>query len=87
MKFSQVLKIYKYLKYVKEKSILKSLWEEPLQFQTIKIKLTLNRTAYYKNNMSIIAILVVLKRMKDNAKTQHRKEVRKEQSHEDFAYN
>ena len=38
MKFSQVLQIYKYIKYAKEKSILKSSWEEPLQFQTIKIK-------------------------------------------------
>ena len=37
--------------------------------------------------MSIIVTLVVLKRMKDNAKTQHRKKVRKEQSHDEFAYN
>ena len=37
--------------------------------------------------MSVIVVLVVLKRMKNNAKTQLRKKVRKEQSHEDFAYN
>lgn len=37
--------------------------------------------------MSIIIILVVLKRIKDNAKIHHRKDTRRKQSHEDLVYN
>lgn len=44
--------------------------------QTIKLKFFLNKTVCYKNNVSVTVVLVMLKRMKDNAKIHYRKDLR-----------